>query len=192
MASIITAHGGNLVNGYLDNSLLNSAKKEAQDLPSWDLDQRQICDIELILNGGFSPLTGFMGKADYDSVCTDLRLADGTVWPMPITLDVTEEFAEKIAEGGSVTLRDAEGVVIAILDCDSKWTADKEFEAKHIFGSTDQLHPAVDYLFNRANPVYLGGRLRGIEEPGHYDYQALRDTPAQLRANFKAKGYIRS
>jgi len=191
MASIIAPHGGTLVNGYLDDDLVPAAKKEAQDLPSWDLNQRQLCDIELILNGGFSPLAGFMGKADYDAVCSDLRLADGTVWPMPITLDVTEEFAETIAEGTSVTLRDPEGVVIAILDVDSNWTADKLSEAEQVLGSTDELHPAVDYLVNRSNPVYLGGRLRGIEAPGHYDYQSLRDTPAELRAQFKANGWTR-
>lgn len=189
MTKIIAPHGGDLVNGYLDASQIDSAKQEAQDLPSWDLTERQICDIELILNGGFSPLSGFMGKADYDSVCADVRLTDGTVWPMPITLDVTEKFAESVSEGKGITLRDAEGVVIAILDIDSKWTADKKLEAEQVFGSTDELHPAVDYLVNRSNPVYLGGKLRGIEAPGHYDYKSLRDTPAELRAEFASKGW---
>ncbi len=137
MAKLIAPHGGVLVNGYLSNELLDAAKKEAQDLPSWDLNQRQLCDIELILNGGFSPLDGFMGKADYESVCSDMRLADGTVWPMPITLDVTNEFADEVTEGRSVTLRDPEGVVIAILDLDSKWSADKNLEAEQVFGTKD-------------------------------------------------------
>ena len=189
MSSIIAPHGGDLVNGYLAKNLLDAAKTEAQDLPSWDLNQRQICDIELILNGGFSPLTGFMGKADFDAVCTDMRLANGVVWTMPITLDVTEDFAETVSEGNGVTLRDPEGVVIAILDLDSKWIADKALEAEQIFGSTDEMHPAVDYLLNRSNPVYLGGTLRGIEAPGHYDYQSLRDTPAELREEFAQKGW---
>ena len=189
MTIIIAPHGGELVNGYLESELQRIAKKEAQELPSWDLNQRQLCDIELILNGGFSPLTGFMGQSDYDTVCKDLRLADGTVWPMPITLDVTNEFAEGLSEEGSVTLRDPEGVIIAILDLDSKWMADKKLEAEQVYGTTDELHPGVDYLLNRSNPVYLGGKLRGLEAPSHYDYQALRDTPAELRAEFESNGW---
>ncbi|PCJ50953.1 MAG: adenylyltransferase [Gammaproteobacteria bacterium] len=191
MAKIIAPHGGELVNCYLDSSLLDAAKNEAQELPSWDLTERQLCDIELILNGGFSPLTGFMGEDDYQAVCKDLKLTDGSVWPIPITLDVSEEFAEKVSKGNGVTLRDPEGVVIAILDIDSKWLADKKLEAEQIFGTTDELHPAVDYLINRSNPVYLGGKLRGVEAPGHYDYKSLRDTPAELRAKFKAKGWTK-
>lgn len=189
MATLTAPHGGTLVNGYLDQDLLDAAKIEAQQLVSWDLTPRQLCDIELILNGGFSPLTGFMNKADYDSVCQNMRLADGTLWPMPITLDVTADFAETVTEGQSVTLRDLEGVVIAIFDLESQWLADKKLESKLIFNSIDELHQGVDYLINRANPVYLGGTLRGIEAPRHYDYQSLRDTPAELRARFNKIGW---
>ncbi len=191
MATLITPHGGKLVNGYLDDEQLDAAKSEAQGHPSWDLTQRQLCDIELILNGGFSPLEGFLNKDDFASVCKTMHLADGTVWPMPITLDVTEEFAEKIEVGKGITLRDLEGVVIAILDVESKWTANKKQEAEQVFGTTDVTHPAVDFLLNRSNPVYLGGKLRGIEAPGYYDYLSLRDTPATLRAKFQAKGWSR-
>lgn len=191
MATLIAPHGGKLVDCYLDDNLLEAAKTEAQEHPSWDLTQRQMCDIELILNGGFSPLDGFLNKADFESVCNEMRLADGTIWPMPITLDVSDEFAEKIEEGKSVTLRDLEGVVIAILDVESKWTADKKVEAEQVYGTIDVQHPAVDFLLNRSNPVYLGGKLRGIEAPGYYDYQSLRDTPATLRAKFQAKGWSR-
>jgi len=102
MATLIAPHGGTLVDGYIDSDLLDAAKKEAQDLPSWDLTLRQLCDIELILNGGFSPLTGFMGQDDYNTVCKDMHLADGTFWPMPITLDVTEDFAESLEDGKSL------------------------------------------------------------------------------------------
>jgi len=189
MASLIAPHGGVLVNGYVDKSLLEAAKKEAQGLPSWDLTQRQICDIELILNGGFSPLSGFMTEADYTSVCADMRLADGTVWPMPITLDVTEEFVQEMSDTTAVTLRDAEGVVIAILDLESNWIPDREQEAQQVFATIDTKHPAVDFLMNRSNRVYLGGTLRGLETPTHYDYQSLRNTPAQLRAEFANRSW---
>jgi len=126
MATLVAPHGGKLVDCYLTDDELIAAKAEAQELPSWDLTQRQLCDIELILNGGFSPLDGFLNKADYEGVCKDMRLADGTLWPMPITLDISDDFAEKVDEGKSIILRDLEGVVIAILDVESKWTADKE------------------------------------------------------------------
>jgi len=191
MASLIAPHGDKLIDCYLTGDELIAAKAEAQELPSWDLTQRQLCDIELILNGGFSPLDGFLNKADYEGVCKDMRLADGTLWPMPITLDISDDFAEKVDEGKSIILRDLEGVVIAILDVESKWTADKEVEAEQVFGTKDVTHPSVDFLLNRTNPVYLGGKLRGIETPGYYDYQSLRDSPAELRAKFKVKGWSR-
>jgi len=82
-------------------------------------------------------------------------------------------------------------VVIAILDVDSKWTADTKLEAEQVFETLDVSHPAVDFLLNHTNPVYLGGKLRGIEAPGYYDYQSLRDTPASLREKFKTKGWSR-
>jgi len=114
MATLVAPHGDKLVDCYLTDDELIAAKAEAQELPSWDLTQRQLCDIELILNGGFSPLDGFLNKADYESVCKDMRLANGTLWPMPITLDISDDFAEKVDEGKSIILRDLEGVVIAI------------------------------------------------------------------------------
>ena len=101
---------------YLPEAQADAARAQAKTLKSWDLTERQLCDIEMILNGAFSPLTGFLGKADYENVCSNMRLADGALWPMPTTLDVSEEFAAEVAEGESLALRDAEGVLIAILD----------------------------------------------------------------------------
>jgi len=166
-------------------------KKEAGDLPSWDLTPRQICDLELLMNGGFSPLEGFLSKQDYDSVVSDMRLADGRLWPMPITLDVTEAFADTIEPGQDIALRDQEGVILAILSVSDKWTPDKAHEAKHVFGADDSAHPAVNYLHNTAGPVYLGGPVTGIQQPVHYDYRARRNTPNELRAYFRKMGWRR-
>ncbi|HEX7030682.1 MAG TPA: bifunctional sulfate adenylyltransferase/adenylylsulfate kinase [Gammaproteobacteria bacterium] len=184
-------HGGELKDLYLDDAGAQAERERARDLPSWDLTARQLCDIELLLSGGFSPLEGFMGKADHASVCKDMRLADGTVWPMPITLDVTKEFASTVNAGDTIALRDPEGVLIATLEVSDNWEPDLRAEAVAVFGSDDEKHPAVNFLLNRSNPVYLGGRLRGVEAPTHYDFRHLRRTPAELRAEFRKRGWKR-
>jgi sulfate adenylyltransferase len=189
MADLIKPHGGELKNLYLSEQALAEHNKAAVDYPSWDLTERQLCDIELLLNGAFSPLEGFMRQADYDRVVDEMRLADGTLWPMPITLDVTNAFAEQLQPGGHVALRDQEGVMIAILEVQDVWTPDKHREAERVFGADDIAHPAVNYLHNHANPVYVGGRVHGCQTPVHYDFKHLRDTPAELRARFEKLGW---
>ncbi len=189
MSDLIRPHGGELKDLYLGADEAEAARLAARDVVSWDLTPRQICDIELLLNGAFSPLTGFLGKADYDRVVAEMRLADGTLWPMPITLDVTEAFAANLKSGDAIALRDEEGVLIAMLDIGDIWTPDKAAEAKGVFGSTDETHPGVHFLMNRANPVYVGGRLRGVEPPLHYDFRHLRDSPQELRDRFSKLGW---
>ncbi len=105
---------------YVSHESAQKLKVEAGTLPSWDLTPRQICDLELLMNGGFFPLKGFLSEADYDGVIDNMRLADGTLWPMPITLDVNEKFAEGIAPGQDIALRDQEGVILAILSVTDK------------------------------------------------------------------------
>ncbi|MDH3930962.1 MAG: bifunctional sulfate adenylyltransferase/adenylylsulfate kinase, partial [Chromatiales bacterium] len=106
-----------------------------------------------------------------------------------ITLDVTEAFAAELKNGDAIALRDEEGVLIAMLDVEDIWTPDKAAEAKGVFGSTDETHPGVHFLMNRANPVYVGGRLRGVEPPLHYDFRHLRDSPKELRDRFSKLGW---
>ncbi len=125
-------------------------------------------------NGGFSPLKGFMKKADYESVCDKMRLADGTLWTMPITLDVSKEFAEKLKPGTNVALRDGEGVMLAVIKVEDIWEPNREAEAKKVFGTTAALHPAVSYLMNQSKPVYLGGTVECLQLPLHYDYKTLQ------------------
>lgn len=172
-----------------DSSL--KLKIEAGDLPSWDLTARQLCDLELLMNGGFNPLNGFLTEADYDGVVEDMRLVDGSLWPMPINLDVSDAFAEEVKPGQDIALRDAEGVILAILSVTDKWTPDKTKEAESVFGSDDIAHPAVNYLHNTAGNIYLGGPITGIQAPVHYDYRGRRNTPNELRTFFRKMGWRR-
>jgi len=189
---LVLPHGGKLINLLLKPEYAAEIKAESRDFPSWDLTPRQICDLEMVLNGGFSPLTGFMNKADYESVCSNMRLSSGLLWPMPITLDVTEAFAKTLHSGSTkIALRDAEGVMIAILHVEDIWQPDRQAEGKAVFNSTSVAHPGVAYLMNRSNPWYVGGRLEGLQLPSHYDFKALRQTPAELRADFANQGWRR-
>ena len=176
---------------YVSYESAQKLKTEAADLPSWDLTPRQTCDLELLMNGGFAPLKGFLGQADYDSVVDSMRLADGTLWPMPITLDVSQAFADSIEPGQDIALRDAEGVILAILSVSDKWLPNKSHEAEKVYGADDIAHPAVNYLHHVAGPVYLGGAITGIQPPVHYDFRARRDTPNELRAYFRKLGWRR-
>ncbi len=166
-------------------------KEEAAGLQSWDLTPRQICDLELLLNGGFHPLMGFLGEDDYDSVVDKMRLADGTLWPMPVTLDVSERFAESVRLGGNIALRDQEGVILATMNVTDRWHPDKSREARMVLGADDLAHPAVNYLHHAAGQVYLGGPVTGLQLPAHYDFRVRRDTPNELRAYFRKLGWHR-
>jgi sulfate adenylyltransferase len=189
MGAFKEPHGGVLKELYLGESAAEAEQRKAMDYVSWDLTSRQICDIELLLNGAFSPLEGFMTEAEYQGVLQNMRLPDGTLWPMPITLDVSREFADGVEAGQSIALRDPEGVLIATLEVSDIWTPDKTAEARAAFGSTDEKHPAVHYLMHEAGDIYIGGKLRGVEPPLHYDFRLLRDTPAELRGRFRKLGW---
>ncbi len=189
MGAFKEPHGGELKDLFLTESQADEEKSLAGDYPNWNLTQRQLCDVDLLMNGAFSPLEGFLGKADYESVCNDMRLQNGDLWPMPVTLDVSEEFAEGVNENDRVALRDPEGVLIAVLEVSDKWQPDLDSEAERVFGTTDELHPAVNFLRNQSGPVYLGGRILGIEPPTYYDFKLLRDTPSELRGKFRKLGW---
>ncbi|WP_415393331.1 bifunctional sulfate adenylyltransferase/adenylylsulfate kinase [Paracoccus sp. SJTW-4] len=178
---------------YVNADSAQKLKADAGEMPSWDLTQRQLCDLELLMSGGFHPLKGFLTEADYDGVVNDMRLSSGALWPMPITLDVSEEFAAKAEPGTDIALRDPEGVILAILSVTDRWTPDKKHEAEKVFGNgaDDIAHPAINYLHNVAGPVYLGGPITGIQPPTHYDFKARRDTPNELRAFFRKMGWRR-
>jgi len=189
MGALKEPHGGELKNLYLSAEESEAEKQAAGEYASWDLTERQLCDIELMLNGAFSPLEGFHGKDDYDSVVSTMRLTSGVIWPMPITLDVTAKFAESIQSGDSVALRDLEGVIVATIEVADIWSPDLDAEAKSVYGTTNVEHPAVNYLKNIGNPVYIGGPVKGIEAPTHYDFRHLRNSPAEIRERFRKLGW---
>lgn len=163
----------------------------AKELPSWNLTPRQLCDVEMLLNGAFAPLQGFLGKQDYDRVVDSMRLATGDLWPMPVTLDVPRQFAQELTPGRQITLRDPEFVAVAIMTVTDIWQPDKLREAQQVYGVTDPHHPGVDHLLHRTEECYLGGVLEVVEPPQHYDYHYLRHTPAELKAHFSKLGWQR-
>jgi sulfate adenylyltransferase len=186
---LIAPHGGELIDLIAQPARIDELKKQSREFPSWDLTGRQLCDLELLVNGGFSPLRGFMTKADYEGVCKNMKLASGVLWPMPITLDVTEAFAQTLKPGSKVALRDPEGVMLAVLNVEEIWQPDREAEAKAVFGTTSKAHPGVNYLLNIGNPWYVGGTLEATQIPSHYDFKNLRLTPAEQRAEFARLGW---
>ena len=164
-------------------------KVEATELTSHELTQRQICDLELLMNGGFNPLKGFLSEEDYKCVVDNMRTADGILWPIPINLDVSEAYANTIEVGQDIALRDQEGIILATMTVTDKWEPNKAHEAEMVFGADDDAHPAVNYLHNQAGKIYLGGPVIGIQQPVHYDFRGKRNTPNELRALFRKMGW---
>ena len=182
---LINPHGDILINGYCDDSQSKKYKNQAINYDSWTLTDRQLCDLELILNGAFSPLDGFMCKDDYDSVLDNNRLKNNIIWPMPIILDVDSDLANCVKINDKLALRDKEGYLIAILDVNDKWNYDKELEAKKVYGTTDITHSGVRYLFENGGDFCLGGKLIGVEHPHHHDFLDIRLSPVETREYFE-------
>ncbi|MEL1224259.1 MAG: bifunctional sulfate adenylyltransferase/adenylylsulfate kinase [Candidatus Neomarinimicrobiota bacterium] len=158
---------------------------------SWMMTDRQLCDIEMILDGSFNPLNHFMNEDDYRGVLNDMRLANGKLFPLPITLDVDREFSKKVGIGEKIILREKEGFKVASMIITSIWEPDFNLEAKLVYGTLDQSHPAVNYLFNFSNKVYIGGEIEPISMPNHYDYRELRLNPSVTKKIFKNKRWKR-
>ncbi len=193
------AHGGALVD-------LRATAERARELWasvldwrwSWSLDERARCDLEVLVEGGFSPLRGFMNRADYESVLSRKRLADGTLWPVPVTLAVPCGLAEKLSRGDLLALRDAQGNVLAILHVGDVWQPDLRAEAHAVFasragGAAANLveHPWAGRLLRTTDTAYVGGRIEALGSQIHYDYQELRRSPAELRSLFQERGWRR-
>lgn len=167
-------------------------REEALDCFSIDLSPRQQCDLELLLNRGLFPLTGFMDSKNYDSVIQTMRLSDGTVWPIPICLDLDELIANKLSIGLRVALNDQEGFLLAILTIDDIWKPDKTSEAQAVYGTDDPTkHSGVMHLYERVDNWYIGGRLEGVNLPIHYDFQHLRLSPSETVRSFTMNGWRR-
>ena len=174
---------------YVTGESLDYYRNKAPSLKSYNLNLRQTCDLDLILDGSFYPLKGFLTQKEYLSVCENIHLPSGELWPIPINLDVSEEFADTLTLGEEISLKDQEGVTLAILVVEDIWCPEKLFEADKVFGSTNNEHPGVNYLLNKSNKIYLGGKLIGINKPTFYDFKHLRNSPNELRKIFNKLGW---
>ena len=143
----------------------------------------------MILDGSFSPLNGFMTEKDYNSVLETMRLEDGDLFSIPIVLDVSEQFAKNLNLGDKLILRDKEGFHIAQMTVESVWKPDLKREANLTYGTMDLIHPAINYLMNQGNKFYVGGKIKKIKMPNHYDYKRYRLTPEAAKQKFKKLGW---
>ncbi len=189
MEPLISPYKGKLINLLLDETNSERIKKASEAYPSITLTQRQQCDLELLVTGALSPLTGFMNQNDYESVINNTTLQDNTVWPLPYYLDLSRKQAENINVGDKIALHDLEGFILAVITVESKWQPDKNKEAENIYGTSDIEHPGVDYLLNVAGDVYIGGKVDAVQLPLHYDFEQLRYTPLELRQYFDKLGW---
>ncbi|MES9858138.1 MAG: bifunctional sulfate adenylyltransferase/adenylylsulfate kinase [Sedimenticola sp.] len=185
----LAPHGGELCDLLVSPDLAEILKSESETYPSVTLTRRQLCDLELLMNGGFSPLKGFMGRGAYESVLSDMRLPNGNLWPIPIVLDIAESVAEQVAVGVKLALRDPEGFMVAVLSITDLWQPDKSAEASAVYGTDSEDHPGVNYLMHEVHPYYVGGDIQGIQLPSHFDFEHLWDTPAELRHAFEKSGW---
>jgi sulfate adenylyltransferase len=185
-AKLIPPYGGKLVNLLVEGKEREELLARAGKLPSIKITMRNMCDLELLATGGFSPLTTFMGKADYDRVLHEMRLADGTLFPLPITL--TADPKELPTVGEELALRSANFDLLAVMTLEEVYHWDAETEAALAYGSTDSKHPMVSEMA-RWNKVCITGPMKVVNLPKYYDFVNLRQTPAQVRAMLEAMGH---
>ena len=190
-ASKVEPHGGSLVNLMVDEERAAILKEIALNLPDITLSDRQLCDLELLATGAFSPLDGFMTRSDYESVLDRMRLQSGLLWPIPVCLSVSDTKARTLEAGQSVTLRDSEGFLLAIIHMEDMWPVDREKEAMQVYGTTDRSHQGVEHLFNTEGDYYIGGKIEVLSLPLHFDFKQLRMTPLEIRNLYRKLGWQR-
>ena len=188
---IIEPHGGSLVNLLVDEKRQTILKDVAFNLSDITLNDRQLCNLELLATGAFSPLKGFMTRTDYESVLDRMRLQNGALWPIPICLDIPETKAKSFEAGQSVALRDPEGFLLAIMEIEEIWAVKVGKEALQVFGTSDQVHPGVQQLYKKSGNFYIGGSLEVLSLPLHFDFKQLRLTPREIRNIYKRMGWKR-
>ena len=187
----VTPHGGALVNLVVDAQRRGLLKEIAMSLPDIALNDRQMCDLELLATGAFSPLKGFMVRSDYESVLDRMRLQDGSLWPIPVCLDISEIQAKSLEAGQSVALRDPEGFLLAVMHVSDIWPVDAAKEAELVYGSLDTAHPGVADLFKNSEKYYIGGVLEVLSPPLHFDFKQLRLSPIEVRRMYNKLGWQR-
>lgn len=181
-------HGGVLVDRELTGEARDQALARAAALERVPLDERELSDVELIGIGALSPLTGFMGRLDYECVVDAMRLSDGLVWALPVTLAVSEARAAAIQDGQEIALTDADGAVVALMRVTERFAYDKAREAEQCFGTTDAAHPGVARVYAQG-AIYLGGPVWVLDRPNREAFAEYRLTPRETRARFDALGW---
>jgi sulfate adenylyltransferase len=184
-------HGGELVNLLVPTDRAAMLKQLAMKLPDINLNERQLCDLEMLATGAYSPLNGFMNRPDYESVCNRMRLQNGDIWPLPVCLDITDTQAQSLETGQSVALRDPEGFLLAVMHIEDIWPVAAKDEARQVYGTLDRRHPGVRHLLDAVGTHYLGGALEVISTPLHFDFKQIRCTPHEIRALQKKLGWQR-
>lgn len=162
-------------------------KKSTLNLKRYNLKDRQLFDLEMLMVGGFLPLTGFMNEKDYHSVVSTMRLTDGQLFPIPIVLDIPD--SSDFAVGESIVLCDPYGNPLAVMDIESRFIPDKNEEAKSVYGKNDKAHPGVRYLMNQMHDTYIGGQVHKLQLEARHDFKQFRHTPEELKKIFKEKGW---
>ena len=186
----IPPHGGRLVSRLAEPEERSVAAERAGSLFSVRLNRRQLSDLELIAVGAFSPLEGFMGEQDYRTVLRDMRLADGLLWPLPVTLAVDQEMAARCRRGAEVTLADEDGCPLAILEVTEKYRYDRREEARLVYGTEDENHPGVAALYAQGE-VVLAGTVRVFELPRVNEFGDLKLSPRETRRVFRERAWRR-
>jgi sulfate adenylyltransferase len=186
--SLITPHGGKLVNRVLSPEAARDASASAGSLPAITLSNREQGDLEMIAIGAFSPLTGFMGRKDFAGACKDMRLADGTVWPIPVTLSPPNEVAAKIKEGQKVALKDDEGTLLGVMTVTEKYAHDKALEIPNVYKTEEDAHPGVA-IIRKQGDTCLAGPIDVITPNPAPEFPEYRLPPAKTREAFAAKGW---
>ncbi len=182
------AYGGELKNLFVQNlKQRKEIQKQLFSLPKIHLNVRQLCDLELLMNGGFSPLVGFHTEEDYTSILSTGRLVNNLPWPIPITLDVND--ISKCKEGHDISLCDEYGKPIARFSISSIYAPQKDIEAKKIYGTTSKDHVGVRYLMLKTGKFYLGGKIIGVDTVDRYDFSNVRFSPLELRRWFKKNNW---
>ena len=184
-------HGGKIVNLMVEDDRAVELKRLSRDFESITLTAAAVYDLELLMNGAFSPLTGFMGQDDYESVLSRMHLQNGWLWPLPVCLPVGADRVQSLSPGQTVALRDPEGFMLAVLHIQDIWPGDREREAQMVFGTGDIRHPGVRRLMASGAGFYVGGKVEGIQVPVHAAFKSLRHTPLEMRQRFKKLGWRR-
>ena len=183
--------GGELKNLVVSRERADTLKSLSLNLTDIQLGEHQMCDLELLATGAYSPLSGFMVRSDYEAVLDRMQLQDGTLWPLPVCLDITQLQARQIEPGQSIALRDPEGFLLAVMHVEDMWPIDKEKHASAVFNTTEPTHPGVQWLQQSVGEVFLGGSLEVINLPLHYNFKQLRMTPAEVLQAYQKLGWQR-